>query len=210
MFRKMIASFIVMTILATATLFYLIVSADGDERTDFDNLDFSFEDKEYYFYMTDGQIASSIQEARESIRLMDPFQLTPDDPEAGLDEISFVYVETPELTVKLEARRIFDHFGRTPSVPEIKESLTDRYLPVKVRFFDNHAYVFDVTVSQEVGDETREIGIYEANKSSGSLKQILLDMEQADTDFPLEIRIEDTADPAVYVTYTLDLQEFVK
>ncbi|AOM82084.1 hypothetical protein [Salisediminibacterium beveridgei] len=208
MFRKMIASFIIMTIFATATLFYLIASADGDNRTDMTDVDFSFEDEGYYFYMTDGEIASAIQEARESIRLTDPFQLTTNNTETVLEEISFVYVEPPELTVKLEARRILDHFGRTPSVPEIKDELSDRYLPVNARFYDHYAYVFDVTVSQGIGDEAEEVDTYEANKSSGSLKSVLMDMGQVDTNRPLHIRFEDTSDPSVYVTYSLDFDDY--
>lgn len=198
-----------MTILTMATLFYIMVSADRDESTDFDHKENIFEDEDYLYFLTDAEIASVIQEARESIRLTDPYQLSPDQPETKLDEIAFVYVETPELTAKLEARRILDHFGRTPSVPEIKKLLSDRYLPVNTRFYDNYAYVFDVTAFQQSGEETEEVRIQEVNQSSGSLKQVWIDMEDVETNLPLQIRLEDTADPTIQETYTLHFQDYV-
>ncbi|ADH98726.1 hypothetical protein Bsel_1213 [[Bacillus] selenitireducens MLS10] len=203
----MVSSFIIMLILSMAGLLYLYSSGSSEGESDIANLDFTFENSDYLFYLTDGEIASAIQESRESIRLIEDYLIELND--TGIPEIAFVYMEPPILTAKLEARRISDHFGRTASVPEIKEGLSDRYLPVIGRFTGNHAFVFDVSLHQETdGEDLHEVQFYEENSGGGAVKTILIDMETVDPSIPLYMDVFDVSDPALTARYRIDFETF--
>lgn len=205
MFKMMVSSFIIMLILSMAGLLYVFGSENEEESLDRADLDFSFENSDYVFYLSDGEIASAIQQSRESIQLVEEFVIDPE--EERIPELSFMYLEPPILTAKLEARRISDHFGRTASVPEIREDLSDRYLPVKGRFTGNHAYVFGVSMYQEPNGE-EEVRFYEENRSGGSVKTVLIDMETVDPAMPLYMDVYDVADSSLTETYRIDFDRY--
>lgn len=194
-----------MLILSMAGLFYLYSTGNSEDHSEIADLEMTFANSDYLFYLTDGEIASAIQESRESIHFIEDFLIEPD--EARISELAFVYVEPPILTAKLEARRISDHFGRTASVPEIKEGLSDRYLPVKGRFTGNHAFVFDVSLHQETGGEDlHEVRFYEENSGGGAVKTILIDMETVDPSLPLYMDVFDVSDPDLTERYRIDFE----
>ncbi|WP_280770016.1 hypothetical protein [Salipaludibacillus daqingensis] len=208
MFKKMFISMIIMTIFIVGSLVYFFHESVGDTlgRTGSleNKLEKTFENEDYYFYLSDQEIRKAIEKGTTSIELVEDFLLEKEE-EATLSEAVFAYIETPYFSAIKESRKLYDHFGRRPIPEEIKQELMDQYLPIHVRFNENKGYVYDIHLKQ--GEEEVE-PIRTMTSGSGTLKTIYLEVEDLDFAQSAIVVAEDKVNSSVSTQFKVDFSEF--
>lgn len=209
MFKKMFISMITMTILISAGIIYYLQQSVGETfgrlESSTNVIEKSFENEEYYYFLSDEKIQKAIEKGMTSIELIENYMLEKNEEKTS-PEVAFAYIETPFFTALKESRELFDHYGRRPIPLEIKRELLDQYLPIHIRFYENRGYVYDLRFIQ--GGE--EIKAYNTiTQGSGSMKTMYMKVEDLDFSQPATVIAEDKVDTSVFSEFKINFNNFL-
>lgn len=209
MLKKMVISMITMTILISAGIIYYLQQSVGETfgRPDSPNnvIEKSFENEQYYYFLSDEEIRKAIEKGISSIELIEDYLLQ-ENEENTSSEVAFAYIETPFFTALKKSRELFDHFGRRSIPLEIKRELLDQYLPIHIRFYENKGYVYDLRFIQ--GGE--EIKAYNTiTQGSGSMKTMYMKVEDLDFSQPATVIAEDKVDTSVFSEFKINFNNYL-
>ncbi|QKS72137.1 hypothetical protein FLK61_36370 [Paenalkalicoccus suaedae] len=198
-------STLLMMILSAGAIFFVIqtdvLSADGGNDYENGTLAYTFSDETYFFHLSRESIRDTIEEATSTVESIEGYLLEETMSTLTQPDIAFVYVETPRLTAIKETKLIYDHFGRTPSVPEMEAKLSDQFLPIHVRFTSNRGFVYEVVLYQgaeKVSSIKREV------TGAGAMQTVYVDTSGIDFSQPATVVVEDQMDEALFVEYAVD------
>ncbi|MGJ9382293.1 hypothetical protein [Salipaludibacillus sp. CF4.18] len=210
MFKKMIISMMIMSICLTGGLFFLLEHSEGvisDLQNNKVNGDLvkSFENKVYFYHLSKEEINEAIDRGTNSLELIENYLLPSQSQENNAD-VAFAYIETPYLTVMKESRAVYDHYGRKPVAEEMTERISDRYLPVHVRFSENKGLEYHVSFLQkdeEIEPITTEI------QESGMMETIFIHTDDLDFASSATVRVEQEMNPGNEVEFEINFNNFI-
>lgn len=202
-------SMIVMSILLIGGMLLFLHFFSGVTMGSFDlsekgNLEKTFENEDYFYYTTTEEINEAIEKAINSLELIENNILLSESLEKN-EDIAFAYLETPYLTALKESRAIYDHFSRVPATEEIKNLLSDSYLPIHIRFHGNRGYVYEITMTQ-FEEEIKPI--HTETRGGGTIKTIYISVDDIDLTAPAAIRVEDYVNPSISVDFKIDFDDY--
>lgn len=144
----------------------------------------TFKDENYYYFLENMEIDEIINSGIHSLRTLDDFIL-PMDQSREMKNISFAYIQTPELIVNKQAKKTYFKFGRRIHAAEAKEALMDQYLSFGVRFNENNGMLHEIIFLQ---NNKAVKPAYKEIKGSGGL--IIVSFKTNDIDFNEEAQIK--------------------
>ncbi|WP_416151582.1 hypothetical protein ACM26V_11670 [Salipaludibacillus sp. HK11] len=211
MLKKMFISMVFMTMLVIGVSLYLfqekVIGTFDQSNSRSGVLEQSFENEDYFYFLSDKEINRAIGKGTTSIILIEDYLLESPEESLGTEShVAFAYIETPYLTTINIARNVFDHYGRIPSSQEVKQELFDQYLPIHIRFNENKGYVYDLKMIQD----EKEIEPFSTEvHGSGAMKTIYLNVGDLDFSMPATVIVEDSVDSSVNHQYEIDFENYI-
>ncbi|WP_143051258.1 hypothetical protein [Salipaludibacillus aurantiacus] len=209
MFKKMLYSMVSMTIIIIAGILVYLSQVTGLTfalpEESLGSIPNTFENENYVYYLTDDQINDAIKKAVSSTDLLENFLLETIEDTTDGSQVAFAYVETPYLTVINEARKSFDLEGRRPAGEEIRRKLTDSFLPVHIRFYQNKGFVHDVKIIQQ---DEEIIPFKTETNGSGAVETIYLHIMDVDMTEPAYVYVMDRVNEEAYHISKIDFYNY--
>ncbi|MCE7791487.1 hypothetical protein K8O68_03490 [Salipaludibacillus sp. CUR1] len=209
MLKKMLYSMVSMTVIIMAGILVYLSQVTGltfalpEESPG--SIPNTFENENYLYYLTDDQINDAIKKAVSSTDSLENFLLETIEDTTDGGQVAFAYIETPYLTVINEARKSFDLEGRQPPGGEIREKLTDSFLPVHIRFYQNKGFVHDVKIIQQ---DEEVIPFKTETNGSGAVETIYLNIMDLDMTEPAYVYVMDRVNEEAYQIFKIDFYDY--
>ncbi|MBU9713782.1 hypothetical protein [Evansella tamaricis] len=208
MFKKMFKSFIIMFFISLIGLLLIQYVSDSMEESEEkkDEIIFTFEDKDYIYFLKDDQIEQMIRMGISSLHTIDNFLLPAQQNSQLFDEILFAYIDPPTLKVMNLARQTFHQYHRIIHITEAKAVLSDQYLPFVVRFHGGNRQLYDIQLEQnETFFSAEVIEIL----GTGEGIRAYFPTEMLDFSISAVLHVTDSDDPENIITFEVEFEKYV-